>query len=106
VWKRDPIMAFCKRWAPAQRAWAAGDTVTMCIGYDAGRAIAAGRSSPKARPGGLRQSFPLIEWGWDRSAASKEITRAGLPVPMKERVLLLPLPAEVRDRLAGQVPPS
>lgn len=91
VWKRDPIMAYCKRWAPAQIAWSLGDTVTMCIGYDAGPRDGCRRFKAEGKEQkGYTNRFPLIEWGWDRARCEAEIKAAGLPVPMKSACFFCP----------------
>lgn len=84
VWKVEPQRAFVKRWTPATEAWAAGLTVTQCIGYDAGPrdGARAYKAEGKAAPG-YTNRFPLIEWGWDRDRCIAEIEAAGLPVPVK-----------------------
>lgn len=84
VWKRDPQQKYVKTWAPAIAAWARGETLTQCIGYDAGprdscrQYKAEGKESP-----GYTNRFPLIEWGWDRERCVREIEAAGLQVPVK-----------------------
>lgn len=84
VWKRDPQVKFIKGWAPAVEAWAAGLTVTNCIGYDAGPRDTARqyKAEGKELPG-FSNRFPLIEWGWDRVRCEAEIVAAGLPLPVK-----------------------
>jgi 3'-phosphoadenosine 5'-phosphosulfate sulfotransferase (PAPS reductase)/FAD synthetase len=84
VWKRDPQQKFVKGWAPAIAAWAAGQTVTQCIGYDAGPrdSCRSYKAEGKASPG-YTNRFPLIEWGWDREECVRQIAAAGLPVPVK-----------------------
>lgn len=84
VWKRDPQHKFIKKWVPALDAWARGENVITCIGYDSGprdscrQYKAEGKESP-----GFRNRFPLIEWGWDREECTRRIIAAGLPVPIK-----------------------
>lgn len=91
VWKRDPQQAFIKAWAPAIEAWSRGDSVTFCIGYDAGprdrcRSFKAeGKASE-----GYRNRFPLIEWGWTRERCIAEIEAAGLPAPVKSACFFCP----------------
>jgi len=91
VWKRDPQLAFIKRWQPAIDAKARGELVTFCIGYDAGDRdscrsyTAEGKASP-----GTKNRFPLIEWGWDRDRCKAEIAAAGLPVPVKSACFFCP----------------
>lgn len=84
VWKRDPQQKFVKKWQPAIDAWARGETVTNCIGYDAGPrdSCRSYKAEGKASPG-YANRFPLIEWGWDRERCMAEIAAAGLPVPTK-----------------------
>lgn len=84
VWKRDPQVKFIKQWQPAIDAWARGQDVSNCIGYDAGprdscrQYKAEGKELP-----GFKNRFPLIEWQWDRERCADEIRAAGLPVPVK-----------------------
>jgi 3'-phosphoadenosine 5'-phosphosulfate sulfotransferase (PAPS reductase)/FAD synthetase len=84
VWKRDPQHKFIKAWEPARKAWAIGEKVTTCIGYDAGKRDslrkykAEGKDSP-----GFSNRFPLIEWDWDREECKRQIVSAGLPLPVK-----------------------
>lgn len=84
VWKIRPQQAFVKRWQPALDAWAAGLTVTNCVGYDAGPRDTCRqyKAEGKAAPG-YTNRFPLIEWGWDRARCEREILAAGLPLPVK-----------------------
>jgi hypothetical protein len=91
VWKRDPQMAYVKRWPLAQVAWAVGQTVTMCIGYDAGPrdSCRSYKAEGKALPG-YTNRFPLIEWQWDRERCIAEIEAAGLPVPVKSACFFCP----------------
>lgn len=84
VWKRDPQHAYIRKWQPAIDAWARGEKVINCIGYDAGprdscrQYKAEGKESP-----GFANRFPLVEWGWDRQECERQIAAAGLPVPIK-----------------------
>lgn len=81
-WKVTPQNKFCEQWAPAKAAWAAGERVVKCIGYDA---------SPKdmkryAQAIGVEDQrydyrYPLIEWGWDRDRCKAEIRAMGLEPP-------------------------
>lgn len=98
VWKRDPQIKFVKGgkliingertetkgWQPAKDAWARGEKIVQCIGYDNGPrdSCRAGKAMGMETPGYINR-YPLIEWGWDRERCIKEIEAAGLPVPMK-----------------------
>lgn len=84
VWKIDPQRAFVKRWQPAIDAWARGEQVTQCIGYDAGPRDSCRQYKAEGKAGdGYANRYPLIEWGWDRERCTAEIQAAGLPVPVK-----------------------
>ncbi len=84
VWKLQPQRKFVKAWQPAQDAWAAGELVTTCIGYDAGPRDSCRQYKAEGKEAtGYRNRFPLIEWGWDRERCIAEIEAAGLPVPVK-----------------------
>lgn len=91
VWKVAPQQKFVKTWAPAIAAWAAGLTVTQCIGYDAGPRDGARAFRAEGKAGeGYTNRFPLIEWGWDRARCIIEIEAAGLPVPPKSCCFFCP----------------
>lgn len=100
VWKRDPQHKYIKAWQPAKDAWAAGEKVTTCIGYDAGprdscrQYKAEGKESP-----GFTNRFPLIEWGWDREECKRQIAAAGLPVPVKSACFHCP--ASKKDEIVS-----
>jgi|SRR5215831_11810233 len=91
VWKRDPQVAFVKKWQPAIDAWKRGELVTQLIGYDAGTRDRkrCEKSYGKATPG-FQNRYPLIEWGWDRERCEQEILAAGLPVPVKSACWFCP----------------
>lgn len=84
VWKIQPQQQFVSRWQPAKDAWARGQNVTQCIGYDAGSrdSCRAGKIHGKETKG-YTHRYPLIEWGWDRQECERQIAAAGLPVPVK-----------------------
>jgi 3'-phosphoadenosine 5'-phosphosulfate sulfotransferase (PAPS reductase)/FAD synthetase len=84
VWKVAPQQKFVKTWKPAIDAWAAGLTVTQCVGYDAGPRDGARAFKAEGKAGnGYTNRFPLIEWGWDREECKRQIAAEGLPVPPK-----------------------
>jgi hypothetical protein len=99
VWKLDPQMWFVrgnrnqgiKPWQPAVDAWARGELVTFCIGYDNGDrdrkrcSQAFGKTQE-----GFQNRYPLIEWGWDREECERQIAAAGLPVPVKSACFFCP----------------
>jgi hypothetical protein len=84
VWKIDPQRKFVKSWAPAIEAWARGENVINCVGYDAGPRDSCRqyKAEGKAAPGYVNR-FPLVEWQWDREECERQIVAAGLPVPVK-----------------------
>lgn len=80
--------AYRQRWQPARAAWAAGRTVTVCIGYDAGPKDGkrcAVQASPK-----YTYAYPLRRLGWDRDRCVAEIVAAGQPVPVKSACFYCP----------------
>lgn len=84
VWKRDPQHKFIRSWAPAVAAWARGENIINCIGYDAGPRDSCRQYKAEGKESqGFTNRFPLIEWGWDRERCAREIAAAGLPVPVK-----------------------
>lgn len=91
VWKRDPQVAFVKKWQPAIETWARGELVTFCVGYDAGpRDSCRSYKAEGKASAGFQNRFPLIEWGWDRDRCVAEIAAAGLPVPVKSACFFCP----------------
>jgi hypothetical protein len=91
VWKRDPQVAFMKKWQPAIDAWSRGELVTQCIGYDAGpRDSCRSYKAEGKATAGFANRFPLIEWNWDRERCEAEIAAAGLPVPVKSACWFCP----------------
>jgi hypothetical protein len=83
-YKAAPQEAFIKAWQPAIDAWARGEKIIRFIGYDASKrdgqryAHAATINDPL-----FDNSYPLRDWGWDRSACEDRIRAEGLPVPLK-----------------------
>ena len=72
---------------PACRAArAAGDPITMCIGYEYGEER---RVRPSAMKGVVNR-YPLIEWKMDREACVETIRAAGLPPPGKSSCFFCP----------------
>jgi hypothetical protein len=95
VWKRDPQVAYVKRWAPALEAWARGELVVNCVGYDAGPRDSCRQYKAEGKElAGFRNRFPLIEWGWDREECKRQISAAGLPVPVKSACFHCPASKE------------
>ena len=98
VWKIAPQVAFLKTWRPAIEARAAGQSVTILIGYDNSPRDTARRyrAEGKATVGSVN-GFPLIAWGWDRAACKSQIVRAGLPLPVKSACFHCPAskPSEI-----------
>jgi len=87
-WKHTPQNKWTDKWAPAQKAWAAGLKVRKCIGYDAGPADA--RRPDIASDAKYTYEYPLREWGWDREECKRQIAAAGLPVPDKSACWFCP----------------
>lgn len=88
-WKVEPMDAFVRHWAPAIKAWSAGQKVRRAIGYDAG-------PKDSKRAWSIREDarheylYPLRDWGWDRERCIAEIQSAGLPVPAKSACFFCP----------------
>lgn len=78
-----------KGWAPALAARAAGLKPVKCIGYDAGPKDSK-RAINRTEDENFVYRYPLREWGWDREECVRQITRAGLPVPMKSACFFCP----------------
>lgn len=91
VWKRDPQIAFIKKWQPAIDAWSRGELVTNCVGYDAGpRDRCRSYKAEGKASEGFENRFPLIDWNWNREDCEREILAAGLPVPIKSSCFFCP----------------
>lgn len=95
-WKIDAQRKYLETWAPSQEAWARGEQVIKCIGFE---------DSPKEHlrtkrcstfavqdedPDRVTLSFPLQEWGWNLERCIKEIEAEGLPVPPKSSCFFCP----------------
>jgi hypothetical protein len=85
-WKIDPQNWWLKSWPPAIAAWSRGETITRCIGLDAGEE----RRVKAIVDKGFANRYPLIEWGWDRDRCILEVEQAGLPVPPKSACFYCP----------------
>lgn len=84
--------------AQAVATWKAGQKVRKAIGYDASPADQRRRCSSdkitfKVNSADARKYdfwYPLQEWGWDRLRCIREISGAGLPLPMKSSCWFCP----------------
>lgn len=85
-WKLDPFKWWAQTWAPALAAWDNGAVVRRALGYDAGEA----RRVNDRQDAGFEKTYPLVEWGWDRTACVAAVRRAGLPVPVKSACFYCP----------------
>lgn len=101
VFKVEPQNKYLRQWAPALEAWANGQRVQKCIGYDNGpqdcrRRAKADRAVAKKEQDGhpdarlYEYRYLLQEWGIDRDACIDLIRSAGLPVPMKSACFFCP----------------
>jgi hypothetical protein len=91
--KIDPQVKFAKQFPVFQEAWAKGERVIRCIGYDASPADAKRACRPTTRFPDLdhfENRFPLREWGWDRKECLKNILSLGLPDPGKSSCYFCP----------------
>lgn len=79
-WKMQPF----RTWLKAQ----ALESVTVCIGYDAGEAHRAAKGDEYES--GYAKRYPLIEWGWSRDDCIAAIRRAGLEQPGKSSCFFCP----------------
>lgn len=97
-WKQAPQNRWMKTWAPAKTAWAAGLKVRKAIGYDASpadtkRRCKADKITFKVNKADAKKYdfwYPLQEWGWDRLRCIREISQAGLPIPLKSSCWFCP----------------
>lgn len=116
-WKAEPVDAAVSDLPEVKQAIAEGKKVVRVIGYEAGgdewqrgrkkNAIVTKKDHPRfgqpatdCVPLGewyepqtddvFHWSFPLRDWGWDRERLAKEISAAGLPVPMKSACWFCP----------------
>ena len=93
--KVEPQEKFANNWEPAKQAWAAGEKVIKCIGYDAGEPQRAKFDEDKK----YKWRYPLIEWGMGRDECIEAIRAAGLPLPGKSACFFCPnsKPREILD---------
>lgn len=101
VFKAEPQDRYCKSWGPALIAWAKGQRVQKCIGYDNGtqdcrRRVKADKAVAKKAEAGHADAaryayrYLLQDWGIDRLECLRLIESAGLPVPMKSACWFCP----------------
>lgn len=88
-WKAEPMDNWLKSWEPAKAAWARGERVTKCIGYDCGPADSR-RAVTRTGDAKFAFIYPLREWGWDRERCITEIRAEGLEPPMKSACFFCP----------------
>lgn len=84
--KVEPQEKFANNWQPAKDAWAAGEKVIKCIGYDAGEPQRAKFDEDKK----YKWRYPLIEWDMGRDECIESIRAAGLPLPGKSACFFCP----------------
>jgi hypothetical protein len=84
--KVEPQEAFANNWLPAKDAWATGEKVIKCIGYDAGEPQRAKFQEDKK----YKWRYPLIEWDMGRDECVDAILAAGLPLPGKSSCFFCP----------------
>lgn len=119
VYKRLPSLAYgfkgCslkfkvepqEKWAnndPAcKAAWAAGQQVTKCVGYEWGE-----ERRVKDDPSGkYLKRYPLIEWQMDRDACKAVILDAGLKLPGKSSCFFCPASTKSDIRALEQTYPQ
>lgn len=77
-WKRGPQDRHRAKMPECRKAWAAGLTAVVAIGYDAGPKDSC-RSWDITDDEFYEYWYPLIELGWDRERCLEEIRREGLP---------------------------
>lgn len=85
-YKVEPQDAFANNWPPAKEAWAAGEKIIKCIGFDAGEPQRAKLSEDKK----YQWRYPLIEWDMGREECISSIRGAGLPLPGKSSCFFCP----------------
>lgn len=102
-YKGEPQDAFAKNWPPAKAAWAAGEKVIKCIGYDADEPQRAKFYEDKK----FVWRYPLLEWDMGRDDCIESIRQAGLPLPGKSSCFFCPnskapeilsLPDDLKER--------
>lgn len=86
-YKIRPQAAWLKAWQPAIDAWARGERVVRCIGFDADEPY---RADGKEGDAKFQNRYPLIEWDWGRIQCIDAIAMAGLPQPGKSSCFFCP----------------
>ena len=92
-YKIDPQVAYAKQFPAFKEAWARGEKVIRCIGYDASPADTKRACRSTTKFPDLAQydnRYPLREWGWDRERCLAEILKEGLPDPGKSSCYFCP----------------
>jgi hypothetical protein len=97
-WKQQAQERYTERWGPAIEAFDNGRKVVKLIGYDC-QEMHRGSRCRAYEPEVFEWSYPLRDWGWDRTRQAQEIEAAGLPVPPKSSCAFCPAmrPAEFRE---------
>lgn len=101
--KAEPQQKFVNNYQPAKDAWARGEKVVKCIGFDADEPNRAKFDEDKK----YKWRYPLIEWDMGRAECVETIKAAGLELPGKSACYFCPnskpheilrLPREYQDR--------
>lgn len=102
-YKAEPQEKFANNWQPARDAWARGDKVVKCLGFDADEPHRAKFDEDKK----YRWRYPLLEFDMGRAECVETIKSAGLPLPGKSACFFCPntrpheilrLPRDLQDR--------
>lgn len=101
--KLEPQDKLMNNWPPAKAAWARGEQIIKCIGFDADESYRAKDYSDHK----YQMRFPLIEDDLGREECIAIIRQAGLPLPGKSSCFFCPnrkqheildLPLEYQER--------
>src|SRR5262249_43907268 len=85
--KHRPQNKWLNSWWQAKQAWAAGERIVKCIGFDADEAHRASGNWDDAK---VTMRYPLIEWDIGRERAREIIRAAGLKQPGKSACFFCP----------------
>ena len=91
--KIEPQIKFAKTFQPFVDAWARGEKVIRCIGYDFSPADSKRANRSTANFPDMEQfenRYPLREWEWTRKECLERILSVGLPDPKKSSCYFCP----------------
>ena len=100
--KIRPQNKFMNHFPPAKAAWARGEKITKCVGYDADE----GRRAIQIDDPKYNLWYPLIDWDWGRPECIEAIKREGLSQPGKSACFFCPSSSQTEVRWLAEKHPE